>query len=268
MFPYLGDWVFRFGEGWVISPFGPLVATGVLLGRSLLIKRMTRLGVPRSEITALINYTLFFGFTFTHVFDVLFYDPGRIVREGWWTLFKFWDGISSFGGFWGGLLGVYLYIKRYKRPVLLITDLCLEGLVLGWIFGRLGCTLLFDHPGMATDAWFAFRHPLGPRHNLGFYEFLHTALILMPVAWWSNRRHLPNRLGICTALVSLHYAPIRFGLDFYRAQPAEGGDLRWWGNLTWAQYCCVALFGLGLFLYRKATSSAPLQAPLVSASES
>jgi phosphatidylglycerol:prolipoprotein diacylglycerol transferase len=251
MLPYLGDLIFRHESGFAISPFGPLVAVGVLLGRSLLLKRAIKNGLPKSEVFFLINATLFFGFTLSHVFSVLFYDPSRIAREGWSTLFRFWDGISSFGGFIGGTVGVAVYCLRYKRPFLLVTDLCLEALALGWVFGRLGCTLLFDHPGQLSDAWFAFQHPLGPRHNLGFYEFLHTTFVLLPIAWWSNRRFLPGRVGICTALISLHYAPFRFWMDFYRASPAEGGDLRWWGSLTWAQYCCILLFFLGLYLVPK-----------------
>ena len=46
-----------------------------------------------------------------------------------------------------------------------------------WIFGRLGCTIVHDHPGAHTTSWLAVRYPDGPRYDLGLLELLFTVLV-------------------------------------------------------------------------------------------
>ena len=44
------------------------------------------------------------------------------------------------------LLGSLTY-GRTRRPWLPMADLLAQALVVGWVFGRLGCTLVHDHIG-------------------------------------------------------------------------------------------------------------------------
>ena len=50
-------------------------------------------------------------------------------------------------------------------------------------------------------------------------------------------------------LLPLVYAPVRFFLDFLRAAPLEGGDVRYAG-LTPAQWSSVAMVGVGLAVWQ------------------
>jgi len=153
--------------------------------------------------------------------------------------------MSSFGGFAGALLGLTVYYARSRRSWLPTADILVQALVIGWVFGRLGCTLVHDHIGRPSDFPLAIRFPDGPRHDLGLYELLYTIAVLVPAVFILNRR--PRPPGTSVAVLALLYAPVRFMLDFLRQTDLPGADPRYLG-LTMAQYGCIVLAGIGLAL--------------------
>lgn len=244
MLPYIPPPEFHL-FGATFHLFGLLVALGVLVGVRYTFYRAKKQKIPSQEMRSAVLWVLSFGFLFAHVFEILFYSPERIQAEGFLVLLKFWDEISSFGGFIGAIIGLMIFKLRLKKSVLPHVDIMVQGLVIGWIFGRLGCTLAFDHPGVPSDFFLAFHHPTGSRHNLGFYEFLYTLFVLFPAALWTIR--FANRPGLSSGVILLLYCPVRFALDFLRAYEGTKSDIRYLG-LTFAQYACIAFFFLGLWL--------------------
>lgn len=267
-----------------IQPFGLLVATGVLVGMELAKRRGRRLGLPAQELSSFIGWMLVAGFIGGHVLDEIFYHPAQVL-EAPWSLLYFWAGLSSFGGFTGALIGVVLW-KFYEmtpvldvgrfftivRPVRRATplsilpygDVILAVFPVAWVFGRMGCTVVHDHPGLQAGAWmplsvaygpgpvesfgfFELSHGNVPRYDLGFLEMLFAVLVSVAfAATWKKR--LP--LGWYAAVLPIVYAPVRFGLDFLRLDDPAGGDLRY-ASLTPAQWACMAMFLGGLFLYSR-----------------
>jgi phosphatidylglycerol:prolipoprotein diacylglycerol transferase len=238
-----------------ISPFGPLVATGILVGRALTLYRAKQAGIPREEMDDALLYTLLSAFFFAHFVEIVFYHPEQISRQGLICLLKFWTGLSSFGGFFGGIFGFlfYVYIKKVRFP-LLYAECILQGLVLGWVFGRIGCTIIFDHPGELSNFFLAFQTPEGSRHNLGFYEFLFTLLILFPTTLILHR--LQVKPGTYSAAVLILYTPVRFFLDFLRLDADHKGDVRYLG-LTPGQYGSIIFFILGVYIAIKLLKTFP-----------
>lgn len=267
-----------------IQPFGLLVALGVVIGVELAKRRGRSHGLPSEELSSFIGWMLVAGFIGGHVLDEIFYHPSQIL-EAPWSLLYLWAGLSSFGGFTGALVGVVLWkflemkpmfdIGRFVtvvRPVrrakplsiLPYSDVILAVFPVAWAFGRMGCTVVHDHPGLRAGAWmplsvaygagpvesfgfFELRHGNIPRYDLGFLEMLFAVVIsLFFAATW--RKRLP--LGWYAAVLPIVYAPVRFGLDFLRLDDPAGGDLRY-GSLTPAQWACMALFVGGLFLYSR-----------------
>jgi phosphatidylglycerol:prolipoprotein diacylglycerol transferase len=153
--------------------------------------------------------------------------------------------MSAFGGFFGALAGLAIYFARRHRGWLVEADILVQALVVGWVFGRLGCTLVHDHIGTRTQFPLAVRFPNGPRHDLGLYEFLFTVLVLVPAVFALNRR--PRRPGTSVWVIALLYAPVRFFADFLRHTDLPAPDARYAG-LTPAQYACIALATIGLAL--------------------
>jgi phosphatidylglycerol:prolipoprotein diacylglycerol transferase len=245
------------------------VATGVLIGTSITARRATKLGYDVVQLNSFVTWMLVSAFVLSHVLDSIFYHWDEVVRRPW-SVFMLWEGLSSFGGFVGAVVGIvawkYFVIddvwprrRKYPAPILPFADLVLSVFPIGWAFGRAGCATVHDHPGAraTADTLLAVawpRHPgdgtvtkIGfieliqghdPRFDLGFLEFVFTVFIAICFALtW--RRRLP--IGTYVIASGLAYAPVRFAMDFLRIPQNDGGDTRY-GALTPAQWSCIALF--------------------------
>jgi len=238
-----------------LRTFGLLVAIGLLAGRAFTLHRAKQAGITRDEMDDAIFYILVPAFIFAHLVEAFFYHPELIAQQGPIYLLKIWKGLSSFGGFFGGIFGFmfFIYKKKIKSP-LIYAECILQGLVVGWIFGRLGCTIVFDHPGHLSNFFLAFQHPDGARHNLGFYEFLLTLFVLLPAILILHR--LKAKPGSYSAAVLILYTPARFFLDFLRVDASQNGDIRYFG-FTPGQYGSIILFVLGILIAIKLLKSPP-----------
>jgi len=230
-----------------------------------------------ADLTSFTTAVVAFGFVGGHVIDALLYAPREVLEQPL-QLFAIWRGQGSFGGFIGATLGAFAWkhfemkpwrrvffldvprVARRAAPVriLPLADVLLAVFPVAWIFGRMGCALAHDHPGIraalraplavaagAFDPTKTLHGPLGielrfgdtPRYDLGTLELLFTiALAGATVVTWRR----PRVPGFYVTLVPLAYAPVRFALDFLRVGPEAGGDVRY-GGLTPAQWCCAAI---------------------------
>jgi phosphatidylglycerol:prolipoprotein diacylglycerol transferase len=233
--------------------FGPLVAIGVVLGWHRGLAWARNKGMDEWFVRDYMWWQILIAFAFGHWVSVIFYFPEQ-VKDNPWVLVAFWNGLSSVGGFFGGVAAMIVYLKRHKQPILPYLDLSLYGLMLGWCFGRAGCAIVHDHPGQVVDETFLLA--VGPwpdgswRYDLGLYEFFFAVTLtilvhrVLPVTTWA-----PGRLA---GLVVVAYTPFRFGLDFLRATEAARGvtgspDLRY-GGLTTAQWFTIGFFLAGIWL--------------------
>jgi len=233
--------------GFSLAAFGTLAALGVFAGALFAEARARATGVPADAIHAAIAWAVVPGFLLAHVVALL---PllGRPELSSPRVWLQFWNGMSSFGGFLGALLGLALHYRRARKTWLPVAEILAQALVVGWVFGRLGCTLVHDHVGRLSNFALAIQFPGGARHDLGFYELLYTVLVLLPAVLVLARR--PRAPGTAIAWLALLYAPARFLGDFLRATDLPNADVRYAG-LTFAQYACLALAGVGvLFAYR------------------
>ena len=107
------------------------------------------------------------GFLGGHAIDALLYRPMDTLAAPW-RLLAIWQSQGSFGGFLGALIAVLLW-RRYQaidgmktplgtlprfvkrpapEPLLPLSDLVLSVFPVAWIFGRAGCAVAHDHPGI------------------------------------------------------------------------------------------------------------------------
>ena len=229
--------VFQF-NAWSVA-----VPAAVVSGYWLAVRRARQAGLETGPFEHAITWGgLGMGFVVSHAVEVLFYDRAKLDREGLITLFKFWEGLSSYGGFIGGTVGVLLFYRQPGKR-LIAADCIIQGMVLGWIFGRLGCTLVGDHPGSRTELWFGYPYPDGRRHNLGLYEMVFTLVVLLPANLWLHRKKPPT--GSFVAMTCMLYGVGRFALDFLRATDRPDSDPRY-GPFTLAHYLSIAIFLVGL----------------------
>lgn len=252
-----------------IKPFGTLVALGVYIGSILSVKRAAQRGLDPKKMSEFFFWVVGMGFVGAHVFDALFYHPQRVWKDPLY-LFALWDGLSSYGGFVGAMIGGFAFKIVKKENILPYSDVGGSSFTWGWVFGRAGCAVVHDHPGRLSDAWFAvrypFRHGVIGRYDLGLYEFFLTIPLAIAVSILWQRK--PRPWGFYVGLICTCYAPVRFGLDFLREEEIGivPGDPRYMG-LTPAQWQSFGLLALGLYFLLYVTKKSGPPPVLVPAAE-
>ena len=253
-----------------IAAFGVIVSGSVLAGIEIGRRRFRNLGLDPARGEALGWYAIIGGFLGAHLFSVLFYFPGEVVVNPL-LLFKVWENIASFGSILGGLLAIWLYF-RIKAPDVsaemrrVYLDVVAFTFPFALAIGRFACSLAHDHPGTLTTFPLAISlespaareyissvYRNGGRaaelpaadvmtrmgfHDLGWYEFLYLAAVVVPAVLLTNHRRRGERpAGRFAALFILLYMPVRFALDFLRVSDAR------YAGLTPAQWTALVLLG-------------------------
>jgi phosphatidylglycerol:prolipoprotein diacylglycerol transferase len=223
-----------------IHPFGMFVASSLLIGYWLVMRRARNTGLD-IQITADASlWAISIGMIISHLFWAILYNH-HLVRENPLLLVMVWKGISSYGGFIGGAFGSWIYLRRKGVPSLPYIEAILFGFVPAWVVARLGCTIAFDHPGRRTDFFLGMADGSGViRHNLGLYEAMWTVVIVLIL--YALKEYRPFR-AFHLALVFLLYTPVRFLFDSLRI------DDRTYLGFTPGQYFSLLAFVLGIYLF-------------------
>ncbi|MCU0655523.1 MAG: prolipoprotein diacylglyceryl transferase [Polyangiaceae bacterium] len=241
-----------------IKPFGALVATGVYAGWALSLRQAKRLGLDVEVMNSFIAWVVGVGFVGGHVIDVILYHPEKLTKAASpmaaiQELVFLWRSLSSFGGFVGAVIGLFLWKYRYRvKETMPWADVVISAFPLSWVFGRSGCTVAHDHPGMLSEVWFAVQYKGGGRFDLGLYEMLFTIPLAATCLYLMRK---PRPPGFFAGIVCMAYAPTRFALDFLRAQDVRDADPRHLG-LTPAQWLCFLMMGVGAYIYFRAMKGA------------
>jgi phosphatidylglycerol:prolipoprotein diacylglycerol transferase len=193
-----------------IHAFGILVAIGILVGLKLTKKRGRELGLVDEHVDSMVTWSLVFGFITAHFFDVFAYQTfgshPRLI-----DILNPISGFSSFGGFTGALVGLFIYCWRTRQPVMPMpirspTD---------WL--RAGCSVgSAASPRTITRA----ATPASPRGAISTGRDTISASTRRCGRWASRSCSRgcavgrSNPLGLYVTLLTIAYAPVRFGLDF------------------------------------------------------
>lgn len=234
-----------------VHMWGLMVAVGLLVavfvGRRIARKR----GLDPDVLSDLAIWVMIGALVFGRVLYVLAYGPSHTLEDPLWVLRVWEGGMSSFGGYLGAAIGVWLFAKRRRLPLRRYAEVSAFVLPLGYGIGRIGCFFIHDHPGVLTDFFLAVDFPGGARldHGLllslfGFVMFV-VFLILWRCGWevGSDRwRYLPVLL--------ISYGIVRIVLDFLRAWDLPHVDARYL-YLTPAQYGAVVLVAVGVWMSLK-----------------
>jgi phosphatidylglycerol:prolipoprotein diacylglycerol transferase len=269
--PLIGELI-DFSRPPSIKPFGTLVALGVYIGSIVTMNRARERKLDTQQMSDFIFWVVATGFVLSHVLDAIFYQPQKVMADPLYLL-RIWEGLSSYGGFIGALVGALAWRFYRKKRIIEYVDVMASAFPLAWIFGRMGCSVVHDHPGALSNAWFAVKYPpqmlaegFDGRYDLGLYEMLLT----IPLACachvlWKKQPLRSN--GFYLGITLTAYAPVRFLLDFLRVQPEVqvfrgATDLRYAG-LTPAQWACFLALGVGIYFLKNHYAAAyVLQADL------
>lgn len=233
-----------------IQVWGLLVALGMGLSLLILWKRAKKYNFDPEQLLDISIYLIILGLIFARVFHIIFYEPEFYFYNPW-EILKVWrGGLSSFGGFFGAVLGFFLFIKRKKvakKSLLSIADqICFAG-IYGWIIARVGCSFIHDHLGKLSDGFLAVDFPGGSRLDMAIIEII----FLIPLAvvfFLLGNKKLFN--GFYLSIFLVYYGILRFILDFWRATDIVHADVRYL-SLTPGQYFGIVVTLIGIFLIWK-----------------
>jgi phosphatidylglycerol:prolipoprotein diacylglycerol transferase len=169
MIPFAPEPVIRLGA-WHVSAFSALMVAGILVGRTVLMRRARRFGIAHHEMAPLYLTMLIAGLVGAVLAQAIMTRTHTTLEPG--------VGLASIGGLAAGLLAgiVMCSLRRYSfRQSFLLLDITAFAVSFASCVARLGCALAHDHRGLPSDAWFAVLFPEGPRYDLGLLEFAFLA---------------------------------------------------------------------------------------------
>lgn len=228
MIPYFQ--IFRWGP---VSVWGFFVALGILASTFVLyrIKKEEKVFdlVFWSVLGALVGGRLF----------------GLLERPREWladpfSFFRIWEGgMAISGGIVVGVLAGVLYARFSKMPLAEYSHLVAFVFPLGEGIGRIGCFLIYDHPGSMTRFFLGQTYLDGViRHNLGLYLSLH-GFLLFGIFVLLRKKHFT----LFAPLFLVEYGVLRFFMDYFRLLDTRYGDF------TIAQYSGIIFFMLGVIWF-------------------
>lgn len=259
-----------------IQPFGALVALAFVVGAWINRRIAVERGMDPQNYDDAVLWLVVGTIVFGHMGDVAYHyedyfaDPIKFL--------KVWEGQSSFGGFFGCALLMWIFVRRRGLDLQKFVDVLLIGTIGGYIVGRLGCFVVHDHIGLPLEqvpalarnllGWLAVDFPAtdpgiaalgagpGPRFDLGLLNALNSAIVFTVVYALSRK---PRRPGLLMGLVPVLYGSMRFWEDFMRTVDRRYSILGL--ELTPAQIGSVVIVGLGIWSIVAGRKKAPWPAP-------
>lgn len=142
--------------------------------------------------------------------------------EGRWReAFYLWQGgLVFYGGLLFGVGAAFFLLRRRGWPILLFLDITAPYILLGHVFGRLGCFANGCCAGLANEKYGVVFPALQdglPRLPVQLYEAAGNFLVFL-LLWFLRPRWLPRR-GMVFSFYLFFYGTFRFVLEFLRRDP-------------------------------------------------
>jgi phosphatidylglycerol---prolipoprotein diacylglyceryl transferase len=235
--------------------YSMMYVVGYVLGYRLVLKRINsgRSSLTRGDLDNLIWYLVVGMLVGARVIYVTVYGRGEYAAHPL-EVFAVWHGGLSFhGAIVGMAVAIILFARRYRFPVLAITDVVALCGTPGLFFGRLGNFINGELYGRPTTVPWAMIFPSDPlhvpRHPSQLYEAFAEGVLLSALLWWVDglaRARGYDRPGLITGLFLVGYAVIRFSLEFTRAPDAQLGLVL--GPLSMGQLLSLIMLASGVVL--------------------
>ena len=278
-----------------IHGFGIMVALGLWFGTNMAMDKAQKDGLDPDIINRVLNWMIVGIFVGGHLGHALFYEPykafggldpnGRHVQGDLLYLVRFWDGLSSFGGFIVTSFLCYVFFKKEnrrivrenktrhtanqaeenpeKRPLLFhisalhYGDCVIYGFPMAFGLGRVGCFLAHDHPGKITEFFLGVKGICRKNAEGHFDDSLWATEIachdlgLYEAIWACSLIpivYFINKTKPRFPGFFLAFIPMYYGPVRFCFDYLRTNDVRYFG-LTPAQYGAMMLFCIGLAVF-------------------
>ena len=236
---------FRIGPK-LIYWYGVFVAVGFVVGIAVAGRLLRREGLPAAAAGDIGVWALVGGMLGGRLLYVLtewdYYvrNPLEIPRIDH-------GGLVYLGGLAGGILGIYLYVRRQSLSAWPVLDAFSPALALGHAFGRVGCLLRGCCYGTPT------RLPWGVwlggelRHPTPLYAAAMNALLALALVGFYRHRRFPGQVFVFYLLA---YGTGRFLTDFLRGDFPSRPIMGW---MATSQLMSLTVVMAGALLWRART---------------
>ena len=215
--------------------------------------------ITEDDLFSFISTGIVFLLIGARVFSTLIYDTSGLYWKKPWLIFWPFDsnmhftgfaGMSYHGGFVGGLLGMIIWCKRHKQPILKWIDAMVCAIPLGYTFGRLGNFLNVELYGRITTMPWGVVFPdaekfssslpwvkeiaakIGmnisnmslvnlPRHPSQLYEAFFEGIVLWAIIWLCRKHKKFD--GTLACIYTGGYGIFRFIIEYFREPDADIG---------------------------------------------
>jgi phosphatidylglycerol---prolipoprotein diacylglyceryl transferase len=252
--------------------YSVMYIVGYVVGYRLVLRRVAtgRAHIARSELDSLIWFLVAGMLIGARLFYVLVYGRGEYAAHPLEALAVWRGGLSFHGAVLGMAASILLFARRYRMPVLEVTDLVVLCGTPGLFFGRIGNFINGELYGRPTNAPWGMIFPTDPtrlpRHPSQLYEAFAEGILLSVVLWGIDRWALAHghaRRGLSTAAFLIGYAIIRFSLEFTREPDQQLGFVL--GSLSMGQLLSIIMLGCGIglswfvYLHRSSSTVSPIE---------
>ena len=182
--------------GFSIHSYGVMLAIGFMVGISLAVRESQRTGVDPEKVLNLSFWILLTSIVGSRLFHCIVFYP-EYLREPL-RILKLWEGgLVFYGGLIGAILASVVYCKVHKLNFWQISDIMIPSVLIGLMFGRLGCFLAGCCYGKACASDFAFgitfKNPIGlgiknvPLYPTQLMSAMNAFIIFLLL--WSYRKY-------------------------------------------------------------------------------
>jgi phosphatidylglycerol:prolipoprotein diacylglycerol transferase len=253
-----------------------MYVVGYVLGYRLVLRRVAsgRSTMTRAQLDSLLWYLVVGMLIGARMVYVLVYGRAEYAAHPLEAFAVWRGGLSFHGAILGMATAIVVFARRYRLPILEVTDLVALCGTPGLFFGRIGNFINAELYGRPTSVPWAMVFPTDPRHvprhPSQLYEAVAEGIVLSVVLWsidrWAYRRGWYRR-GLTTGAFLVGYAVIRFSLEFTREPDEQLGFVL--GSLSMGQLLSLIMFACGVALlavvYRHECSSSGAEPPATGA---
>jgi phosphatidylglycerol:prolipoprotein diacylglycerol transferase len=185
------------GIDYQISSFGVMMAMGFLAAYWLVSRELPGKGIDPELSSNLLLFVMVGGVLGAK----LYFATDMTFREGnpWSSYFFRRDGITWYGGLLGAMASAAVACRLYKIEFRRLLESAAVATAVGQSFGRVGCFLVGDDYGVASDLPWAVAFPLGapPVFEAVHPTQLYEVAWLLPIAvlLYSRRKKSPFLFG-------------------------------------------------------------------------
>ena len=235
--------------GFPVRSWGVLLLLGFVVGWWLMRRRAERFGIPKDKLVDLAVWMLAGGIVGARIGFVLLdwdhYSKNLI------DIFKFTEGgMTSFGGYVMGLVGLWIWARINKVPVVNVLDLIAGPALIAIAIGRIGCFLNgCCYGGPCELPWAVHVDPeigddyLG--HPAQLYESAISVVFALVIFGWEKRGNF--RPGQLFSLALIFSGIARYLYEIFRIGISSEAYAF---GMTLAQMVAIlmTIIGIGIFV--------------------